>query len=270
MSARVLNDEDLTLSTDTFDVVAFTDGCCYRNGKTDPVAGYGVCFKDSYKPSIADKLVGERQTANRAELTAIYRTLDVLQDEIKDGKKILICADSLYAINCSNKYGEKCSRMGWKRGGGREIPNSDIMQKVYAITSKTDNITFKFVKAHTRRKDIFSNGNREADRLAKLGAEGKTVGEEQNTIIDGVAVKDVESYIIEEEPEEQPSQTIKVVKRTKVSKKKTGECIIISGKHVGKTYDQVNTEDPRYIYFLMAQPVGTVLDLLDYIRYTIQ
>ena len=107
--------------------------------------------------------------------------------------------------------------MGWKRGGGREIPNSDIMKQVYELTSKIDNITFKYVKAHTRRKDLFSNGNREADRLAKLGAHGT------NTVIETPVVECVTNKSDIPTTDDIEPTTIKVVKRTKVTKKKKGE-----------------------------------------------
>ena len=88
--AVVYDEDNVNFNIDEFDIVVFTDGCCYRNGKSGSEAGYGVCFKDDYKPSISEKLYGERQTANRAELMAIKRAIEILYDDIVKGKKVII------------------------------------------------------------------------------------------------------------------------------------------------------------------------------------
>lgn len=258
-------DETIDHKIEDYDIVVFTDGCCYRNGKEDPRAGYGIYFHNKYKPSVSKRVTTGKQTSNRGELLAVQQTIEILDEEIKAGCNILICSDSFYAMNCSQKYGEKCSLLGWVRGKNKPIPNSDIMKLIYERIKDVSNITFKYVKAHTRRIDVFSTGNREADRLAKIGA--------NLSILDGLCEEDIDTNDIIDDISTEIIKKVskyKVVSKTDDTKKDRGDTIIPFGKHAGKTYSHAVEVDPHYIYYLMAQPVGNVLQLLDFIQFCIR
>ncbi len=160
-----------------YDIVVFTDGCCKNNGNSG-IGSIGIFFNDDDERNVSLKLKGE-VTNNIAELTAILQTLIILKDEIKEKMKILIVSDSEYAIKCATHYGKKLEENGWLNSKGKTPPNLELVQQIYAITSKFKNIKFKHVMAHTENKDFYSIGNAHADRLANL-ALGISVSEKKD------------------------------------------------------------------------------------------
>ena len=88
---------------------------------------------------------------------------NIIQDELKIGKKIFIYCDSTYAIKCCTTYGQKMEKEGWNK----DIPNKELVKDIYQKCSKYKNLEFKYIKAHTDNNDIHSIGNKMADKLAK-------------------------------------------------------------------------------------------------------
>ena len=101
---------------------------------------------------------------NIAELTAIITAYKILESDIKDNKKIVIFSDSMYAIKCITKYGEKNENLEWKK----PIPNIELVKESYELFKNKLNIKIIHIKAHTDLTDIHSLGNQEADKLANL------------------------------------------------------------------------------------------------------
>lgn len=147
--------ELIELDKDT--IYIFTDGACSNNGQKDAKAGIGIYFGDKDKRNVSEKVEG-KQTNNTAELTAIKRTLEITKNETK---KICICTDSEYSIKCCTSYGKKLEEGTIKK----EIPNKELVKDTYEL-AKRENISFKYVEAHTEREDFFSIGNKKADMLA--------------------------------------------------------------------------------------------------------
>jgi ribonuclease HI len=145
------------------DYYVYTDGACSNNGKNNAFAGIGIFFDINDTRNVSKKIEG-KQTNNTAELTAIIETYFIIKNDIMNGKKIAIVSDSEYAINCVSSYGEKCYRKNWNI----DIPNKELVKKVYEMYKDKVNIKFIHIKAHTNNIDIHSIGNDNADKLANI------------------------------------------------------------------------------------------------------
>lgn len=142
-------------------ITVYTDGACSNNGSSSAIAGIGVYFGEDDKRNVSRKVVG-KQTNNVAELTAILEVSKILSKEIQSGVEVEICSDSVYSIRCCTSYGKKQDKLGWSN----EIPNKELVKKIYNSYKDYSNVTFRHVKAHTDGSDIDSVGNANADRLA--------------------------------------------------------------------------------------------------------
>lgn len=131
-------------------LMIFTDGGCSKNGFPDAKAGIGIYFEGSEYPDVSERIQG-KQTNNRAELTAIKRTLEIVSME----EDILIHSDSEYSINGITGI--------TKIGANSDIfyPILDLIKKRKDLGTKTE---FFWVKGHTKKDD----GNSKADALATL------------------------------------------------------------------------------------------------------
>jgi ribonuclease HI len=151
------------------EISVYTDGACSNNGKKYARAGVGVFFGENDPRNVSRELSGNK-TNNIAELSAIIIAYYVLEDEISEGKAIMIYTDSQYAMRCCTTYGKKMAKKGWckKRGPkkGQPIPNKELVQRAYELFKGKTNIQFKHVRAHTGLNDKHSVGNAGADRLA--------------------------------------------------------------------------------------------------------
>ena len=156
-------DSDTSIEDDVINV--YTDGSCINNGSDNAKAGIGIFFSDNDPRNVSTKVNG-RQTNNIAELKAIKMVFKILKDEIEDNKKIKIYSDSKYAINCCTNYGKRNYENGWKD----DIPNRELVKKTYELYKNAKNVKFVHIKAHTKKSDVHSYGNSQADYLANCGA----------------------------------------------------------------------------------------------------
>lgn len=164
-------------------VVVYTDGSSLGNGRLGAAAGVGVYFGESdarfvaqpdRRPqklltslpsrNISERLSGEVQTNQRAELTAILRaleTIDITQD-------LEIRSDSKYSIQCVTEWYVNWERNGWKTRGG-PVKNQDLVQAIRAKLEERESsggqTQFIWVKGHDT-----DQGNIAADLLAVEGA----------------------------------------------------------------------------------------------------
>jgi ribonuclease HI len=145
------------------DITVFTDGACSNNGKPNAKAGIGIFFSKDDPRNYSSKIEG-KQSNNCAEIKAIIEAYRILKNDIKSGKKVLICSDSEYAMKCCTTYGKKCEEKEWDN----EIPNIELIKIAYELFKNKKNIQFKYVKAHTDKNDPFSIGNDGADKLANI------------------------------------------------------------------------------------------------------
>lgn len=145
----------------TPDYFVYTDGSCINNGKYNAKAGIGIFFDVKDPRNISKKIEG-KQTNNVAEITALIETFPIIKNDLDNGKHIAIVSDSEYAIKCATSYGEKCSHQGWRL----DIPNKELVKKVYELYKHTKTVQFVHIMAHTSNTDLHSRGNDFADKLA--------------------------------------------------------------------------------------------------------
>ncbi|KAJ1574348.1 hypothetical protein NDA11_007927 [Ustilago hordei] len=79
-------------------IIVYVDGSAINNGYANARAGYGVWFQNPDLRYLNQqcRLSGDIQSNNRAELTAIIIALEIAPE---DGRKLIICSDSQYAMN---------------------------------------------------------------------------------------------------------------------------------------------------------------------------
>jgi ribonuclease HI len=145
------------------DYYVYTDGACSNNGKSNASAGIGIYFGINDIRNLSKKIDGN-QTNNAAELTAIIETHFIIENDIKNGKKVAIVTDSEYAIKCVSSYGEKCYKKSWNL----DMPNKELVKTAYELYKNKPNVQFIHIMAHTNNVDIHSVGNDNADKLANL------------------------------------------------------------------------------------------------------
>lgn len=147
-------------------LLVYCDGACTRNGKSGAIAGIGVWFGDNDPRNISEPLKGPRQTNQRAELTAIIRTLEICTDV----GRILICSDSRYAINCATIWSHTWKRQDWfiERNPWHKDAkeNADLIFELHRLLDGRKGVcAFEYVPGHSG-----VHGNERADELATRAA----------------------------------------------------------------------------------------------------
>jgi len=138
------------------DYYVYTDGSCINNGKENAIGGIGIFFGLADERNLSQRLEG-KQTNNTSELMAIITTYFIIENDILQGKKIMIVSDSEYAINCASNYRAK-----------ENTPNKELVKQIYDLYKGRTNVRFIHIDAHTGKTDIHSIGNDNADRLANI------------------------------------------------------------------------------------------------------
>lgn len=104
----------------------YTDGSSLHNGHADALGGVGVYFGPGDRRNISEPLAGNRQTNQRAELTAVLRALEVAPKD----RKITIVSDSKYAIDCVTDWFRNWQKNGWVNAARKPVENKDLVQKI--------------------------------------------------------------------------------------------------------------------------------------------
>ncbi|KAK5635242.1 hypothetical protein RRF57_010954 [Xylaria bambusicola] len=163
---KTSNDLDGDIVEDEPDVLRiFTDGSSLANGRAGATAGVGVFFGEDDERNVSERLGGEPQTNQRAELTAVLRALELS----KKDAKIRIFTDSKYTIDCATNWYRSWEKNDWKKSNGVEVLNQDLVKQIRVLIDKRDKAgfetLFQWVKGHSTNV-----GNVAADRLAVAGA----------------------------------------------------------------------------------------------------
>ncbi|KAK4096968.1 hypothetical protein N658DRAFT_435065 [Parathielavia hyrcaniae] len=144
--------------------VVYTDGSSLGNGRVGATAGVGVYFGEGDPRNISERLPGETQTNQRAELTAILRALET----VNLAQDLEIRTDSKYSIQCVTEWYINWEKNGWKTRAG-PVKNQDLVQlvrdKIEEREANGGRTQFIWVKGHDT-----DQGNIAADRLAVAGA----------------------------------------------------------------------------------------------------
>lgn len=125
---------------------------------------------------MSEPLKGNRQTNQRAELTAILRGLDIAPRH----RDVTIFSDSQYAINCVTVWFINWRRNNWTTSSGKPVENKDLVEPILEKIEEREGLKvktlFEWVKGHSQHA-----GNEAADQLAVNGArmEHSTAAKEQ-------------------------------------------------------------------------------------------
>jgi ribonuclease HI len=139
-------------------VTIYTDGACINNGKLNAKCGSGIWFAPHDDRNRAIRVPGESQSNQTAEIVAILKAASSIPRFIP----LTIISDSMYAIN-----GLTIFLSTWENNGWIGIKNAKFFKKAAAtLKQRIATTTFKWVKGHNSIQ-----GNEEADRLAKEGAD---------------------------------------------------------------------------------------------------
>eukprot|EP00092_Neocalanus_flemingeri_P023636 GFUD01025637.1.p1 GENE.GFUD01025637.1~~GFUD01025637.1.p1 ORF type:complete len:264 (+),score=94.85 GFUD01025637.1:60-851(+) len=142
----------------------YTDGACPNNGKGGARAGVGVWWGEGHKMNLAQRVSGERQTNNVAEIQAA--TLSISQAMGAGITRLQVNTDSQFLINCVTQWMDNWKKKGWRTATGQEVKNKDdLIPLDKLLQQRKVQVKWVHVKGHSDNK-----GNNEADRLAVRGA----------------------------------------------------------------------------------------------------
>ena len=141
--------------------LVFTDGACSQNGKKNPRAGYGVWWGMDDPLNLSCRLPG-KQTNNRAEIAAINAALKQAIEQ--NYKKIVLCTDSMFVINCICLWSPKWRTNGWKKADGSAVEHKKEFIEILENLKHVE-VVWKHVRGHTGVL-----GNEMADKLAVDGS----------------------------------------------------------------------------------------------------
>lgn len=142
----------------------YVDGACSNNGRPDAVAGIGVYIvkPDNTTLEFSAPLQGDRQTNQRAELSAIRAAFSLIKDELP-AQGLYVITDSMYSINSIEVWSAGWSEKGWPS----TIRNLDLIRPLIRRTRRirrTCPLDFIHVRGHSGVE-----GNEIADKLAVKG-----------------------------------------------------------------------------------------------------
>lgn len=131
----------------------FSDGGCKSNGKKTSKAGYSVFFTDDTNSKFyqfnTTQIISEDPTNNKAELLAILKIFQIIYDNTNLFEKldIYICTDSMYSINCVEKWSRNWLKNNWKNAKGENVKNQNIIKEILEkrnYLNNCDNIKISF------------------------------------------------------------------------------------------------------------------------------
>ena len=156
----LLNNEAHSRTVNPEDIIIYTDGACPNNGRSNAKAGIGVYFSPQnmeHYDNVSEPLSG-KQTNQRAELSAILRAVSLTQSS---PRYVHIYTDSQYSIDAITKW-----YPNWVKKNTLDKKNVDIISQIYDIYS-IKSFSLHHVYSHTNLTDIHSEGNKQADLLAR-------------------------------------------------------------------------------------------------------
>lgn len=157
-------DSRCTLETDNDNkLYIFSDGGCKSNGKKKTSAGYSVFFTEDENSPFCKfnktDIIFDEPTNNKAELSAILLIFEIIYNNIDLFKtyEILICTDSMYSINCIDKWSKNWVKNNWKNAKGENVKNQDIIKNILEkkkyINDQNIKTTFNHVFSHLQEPD---------------------------------------------------------------------------------------------------------------------
>ena len=144
-------------------IVAFTDGGCRGNGKSDAIGAYGVQlnFTDENNVTHTKELrkAFKGVTNNQMELQAVIECLKALNQPCK----VILTTDSKYVCNAINeKWLQGWIKKGWVNSSKQPVKNKEQWQELVPLLEKHE-VQFFWVKGHADNP-----GNQRADELCNI------------------------------------------------------------------------------------------------------
>lgn len=146
---------------DSVELDVYVDGACRNNGQQNPQGGCGVYWGEYHPLNTSEYLVGDKQTNNRAELTAAIIALE--QAKQIQINTLNISTDSKYVQEGITKWILSWKTNGWKTKQKTDVLNKDLWQTIDWLSNEV-HVSWHWVEGHT---DVA--GNIIADELAKSG-----------------------------------------------------------------------------------------------------
>lgn len=148
----------------------WTDGACINNGKKGCVAGIGVYFGDGNSMNMSELLPFKMHSNQKAEIYAIIRALEKIDEEIIDYddelNEIYIYTDSKYVINSINDWIYRWMKNGWLKVDGSKVKNRKLLLMLYNKIIYFEDMGISVILVYVRGHSG-NYGNEFADRLAK-------------------------------------------------------------------------------------------------------
>lgn len=174
-------------NTNVSDFYIFSDGGCKGNGKRNAKAGYSVFFTDDPDSPFYNfnttRLVVTDPTNNKAELSGIkciFKTINENLDLFKN-HNIVICTDSMYSINCLEKWYKSWIKNNWQNSKGEDVKNQDLIKQILEYKTNIDKNDIK-----AKLKHVFSHTQEPSDKTSlqhKLWYGNNLVDENINKIL---------------------------------------------------------------------------------------
>ena len=140
----------------------FTDGSCIGNPGPGGYSAVIISERKNSTRKINIKGNLSYTTNNRAELTAVIKSLE----NVRDNSTVEIYTDSKYIVEVMTRHIHEWLRNGWRKISGEDVINRDLWQMLIEITrEKNLKVDYIKVKAHA---NCFHNNR--ADKLAKQQA----------------------------------------------------------------------------------------------------
>lgn len=137
-------------------VEVYVDGACRNNGQQNPQGGCGIFWGEYHPLNTHECLVGDKQTNNRAELSAAIIAL--MQAYHLNIQSIEICTDSRYVKEGISKWINTWKVNNWKTAKLKsDVLNKDLWMILDGLASQLQ-VNWRWIEGHNDCK-----GNVQAD-----------------------------------------------------------------------------------------------------------
>ena len=170
------------------EINVYCDGSTSNNGSNQATGGYGVYFPEDESLNMSFQYTHEIPTNQKTELYAMMMAIrqcilyiknlstdkeEITGEPMQNVKYIFnIHTDSMYTINCLDKWMANWIKKGMKKADGKPVQNTHILDPLYKLYTRfkdtnTMQIKLHHINAHTGKTDIHSLGNAMADKLSR-------------------------------------------------------------------------------------------------------
>lgn len=166
ITADRLRDDLYTTPIDS-DMDLFTDGCCFRHPQEGLKAAYAVVrgSEEGELETVEAKLTTGKQSAQRAELLAVIRALQIATD-----RAVNIYTDSAYVVGVIHVELAQWERAGFRTASGHEIKHEAEIRLLRAALELPAKVAVMKCKGHSKDQTYVDRGNNAADLAAKKAA----------------------------------------------------------------------------------------------------